>query len=134
MRQMRSIPGKGTSGVAIVGIVIGVLYFVFGLFRHQVVFGSIGLLIMLTYVGLLYGLRGRFEPAELLSGNPGDERQVQVVLRASALTGQLLICAVTAGLLVSLAAGSHYVIVFGTLSALGGASFIVATAWYSRKV
>ncbi len=124
----------GRASVAIVGIGIGVGYLLIGVFHDQVVSGVIGLLIMIGYVALLYGLRRRSESAELLSANPGDERQRLVVLNATALTGQVLIAVLVGGLLVSMVIGSRYAVLFGALCAVGGACFIGATVWFSRRI
>jgi uncharacterized membrane protein len=121
-----------SAGAGIVGVGVGIVYLVIGIAHDQLWSGLAGLAIMLAYVGLLIGLRRRSETAELLSAQPSDERQAQVVLRASALTGILLICVVLAGLFVSLAAESRYTTMFSSLAAVGGFTFIGATAWYSR--
>ena len=119
-------------GVTVVGIGIGVLYLIFGIARGAVGQGLIGLAIMLAYVALLVGLRRRSETAQLLNGAPADERQAQVLLQASALTGRVLAGVLVAAFLVGLAADSRYTAVLGGLGAVGGVTFIAGTAWFSR--
>ena len=125
---------RNNRGVAVVGTAIGLLYLIVGVVRHQPLSGAIGLGIMLVYVGLMYGLWRRSEPAQLLSGQTGDERQAQVMLRASALTGQVLVCVIVAAMLVCLAADSDYTAVFSALAAVAGVGFVAAVAWYSRHL
>jgi hypothetical protein len=114
-------------------VAAGLTYLVIGLARHMVGFGIAGLAIMLAYGGVLFALRGRSESAQLLSGKPGDERQAQVMLKASAATGQLLVTVLVISLVVSMAAGSSHTGVIAWLCAAGGACFIATTVWYSRR-
>lgn len=123
----------GEHGVPAVGIGIGVLYLILGIARGQVGQGLIGLAIMLAYVALLLGLRRRSETAQLLNGRPTDERQAQVLLQASALTGQVLAAVLVGAFLVSLAADSRYTAVLSGLAAVTGVTFVAGTAWFSRR-
>lgn len=124
---------SGRGAVAVVGVAIGVAYLLLGIARHEVVSGVIGFGIMVTYVALMYGLRHRYEPAQLLSGNPADERQAQIMQRATAFTGNVVIAAVLLGMLVSVAAGSHYATVFSGLAAVSGVAFVLGIIWFSRR-
>jgi uncharacterized membrane protein len=69
----------------------------------------------------------------LLSGNAVDERQAQVMLRASATSMQVLAVVLVVAMLVTLATDSKYAPVFTGLCSLVGVSFIVSIVWYSRR-
>jgi len=67
--------------------------------------------------------------------NPTDERQVEVMRRASAATGQLLTTVVVGGFLISLAVGAErYAETFAYLGAVAGVCFIGSTIWCSHRV
>jgi hypothetical protein len=87
---------------------------------------------MVAYGALLLTLRRRSESLALLSGDAMDERQAQVLVRANAAMGLVLVTALAVGSLVTLAMGSSYAEVLCGLSALGGISFVIATVWFAR--
>jgi hypothetical protein len=108
-------------------------YLAIGLARGETALAVVAPAIMIGYAALLLLLGRRGEPIALLSGDVRDERQAQVLQRATAATGQALVIVLVAGALVSLAAGSQYAGMFCYLCAFGGVTFAVATVWYSRR-
>lgn len=108
-------------------------YLSIGLARHEIGFAIAGPLIMLGYGTALLVFGSRSEIVGLLAGCGSDERRAALQLRAVAATGQVLILAVLAGALWALAAGSDLAGVFVGLCALGGVTYLGATAWYSRR-
>jgi len=111
----------------------GITYLVIGLVRHDATLTIAGPLIMVTYAAVLLVLGRRSEPLALLSGGPGDERQAQVMQRATAATGQVLVAVLVVGALWSLAAGAQNALTFCWLCAVGGVSFVAFTAWFARR-
>lgn len=114
-------------------VAAAVVYLLIGLSRHDTPLAIGGTAVMIGYAAVLLGFRRRAEPLALLSGQEADERQAQVLLRASAVSGQLLACVLVAGMLITLTTGSDYAGMFCNLCAVGGVTFIAATVWYSRR-
>lgn len=125
--------GGGRASVVAVCVAAAGAYLAIGLARGELALAIAGPTIMIGYGALLIALGGRAEPLALLSGSARDERQAQVVQRATAATGQALVVVLVVGALVSLAVGSRYAGMFCYLCAFGGATFAVATVWYSRR-
>jgi hypothetical protein len=119
-----------TFAVALAG---AAAYLVIGVVRGDPALAVGGPVIMLGYIAILTVLRNRSEPAALLSRGPSDERQAQVMLRATAFMGHVLVVVLVAGALVSLAIGSRYTGVLCALCAVGGVAFGGATVWYARR-
>lgn len=124
---------RGPLGVTVVCVAAAAAYLVIGLVRDDLVLAIACPAIMLGYAAVLFALARRSEPLALLAGTVHDERQAQVLQRATAATGQALAIVLVVGWLVSLAVDSRYAAVFGYLCAFGGATFAVATVWYSRR-
>ncbi|MGH8962153.1 MAG: hypothetical protein ACRDWT_13360 [Jatrophihabitantaceae bacterium] len=129
----KTIRHDGRLAFAAVCGAAAIAYLTIGLVRndHWLAFG--GFAVMLGYGTLLLVFRKRGEPLALLSGNAADERQAQLMLRASAATAQVLVVVLVAGAMITLATGSRYSWVFCGLCAVGGCAFIAATVWYSRR-
>lgn len=108
------------------------VYLAIGLARDEVGFAVVGPLIMLAYGAglLLFGRRN--ELVGLLAGTGSDERRVAVQLRATAAMGQVLVCVLLGGAIVTLAAGSDLAWTFCGLCAVGGLTFIASMAWFAR--
>jgi uncharacterized membrane protein len=111
----------------------GLSYFGIGLSSNDVWAGVAGLAIMVAYGGILLALRRRSEPMALLSGNPADERQAQVVVRASAATLQVVAVVPVVAMMVALALDSTYATVLCGICALLGATFMASVVWFSRR-
>jgi hypothetical protein len=124
---------SGRTAFAIVCEVAALAYLAIGLARGDLALASGGCVGMLLYGAVLLVLGRRNEPMALLSGNPVDERQAQVMLRASAASMQLLAVVLVAAMLYTLATGSQYAPVFTGLCSLVGVSFIASIVWFSRR-
>jgi hypothetical protein len=124
---------KGRWLVFAVCLAAAATYLGIGLARHELGFAIAGPVIMLVYgIGLLaFGRRN--EIVGLLAGTGSDERRVAVQLRATAAMGQVLTCVLLGGAVVTLAAGSDLAWTFCWLCAVGGATFIGATAWFAHR-
>lgn len=133
-KSIKSARHDGRLAFAALCVAAALAYLAIGLMRDDHVFAFAGFAIMIGYGGLLLALRKRGEPLALLSGKPADERQAQVVQRSLAATCQLLLVVLVVAAMVSFAIGSRYAGVFCGLCAIGGLGFMVATAWYSRRI
>ena len=114
-------------------VVAGLAYLVIGLATGQGGFGVAGLVIMLGYALVLTLWRRRSETAALLAGESTDERRRDITVRAGAFMGNVLLVAIVAAFLVSLATRSDLAMVFAWLAALGAVAFGGALAWFSRR-
>lgn len=94
----------------------------------QLVSGLIGLAV-LAGTGLFLALAGRSETIRGLRGDGRDERFALIDLRATAITGHVLILAVVAGYLVEIARG-HDGNPFLWLCTLGGLTYVLAVAYF----
>lgn len=119
--------------IGVVAVLVGAVYVAIGVARGRVDEGISGGVIIVLGVALALGLRRRSETAQLLSGTPADERQAAIVTRASALTGQVLLGVLVVSWLVALASGSGSAATLGWLCTVGGATSVLATAWYARR-
>jgi len=90
--------------------------------------GLIGLAV-LTGFGLFVSLASGSETIRGLRGDGRDERFALMDLRATAITGQVVIIAVIVGFLVEIARG-HNGNPYGWLGALGGLSYVLAVAYF----
>lgn len=124
---------SGRTGVAVVIVVAALAYLAIGLVNGDPVLAVGGPAVMLAYGGVLYLWRRRSEPVALLGGNPTDERQAQIMLRASAVTAHVLAVVLVAGAMVTLALDSRYAGLFCGLCAVTGATFVAATILFSRR-
>jgi hypothetical protein len=129
----RASGGRGVIATSVVVLAAAVAYLVIGVVRGDAALAVGGPLIMLGYLAILLVLRNRSEPAALLGGAPADERQAQVMLRATGFMGHVLAAVLVVGAIVSLALGSQYAGMFCDLCAVGGLSFGAATVWFSRR-
>jgi hypothetical protein len=93
----------------------------------QLVSGLIGLGIMAAF-GLFVAVAGRSETVRGLRGDGRDERFAQIDLRATAVTGLVLITAVIVAFLVEVARG-HSGAPYTWLGALAGLTYILAVAY-----
>jgi hypothetical protein len=125
--------GRGRASVVGVCVAAAGAYLAIGLVRGELALAVVAPAITIGYAALLVALGRRGEPIALLSGDVRDERQVQVLQRAAAATGQALVVVLVAGALVGLATGSRYAATFCYLCAFGGLTFAAATVWYSRR-
>jgi hypothetical protein len=94
----------------------------------QLVAGLIGLAIISGF-GLLVSLASGSETVRGLRGDGRDERFALIDLRATAVTGQVLVVAVIVGWLVEIARG-HSGNPYQWLGALGGLAYLLAVAFF----
>lgn len=125
--------GGGRTAFAIVCDVAALVYLAIGLARGDLALAIGGCVGMLLYGAVLLVLGRRNEPMALLSGNAVDERQAQVMLRASAASMQLLAVVLVVAMLITLASGSKYAPVFTGLCAVTGLTFVASIVWFSRR-
>jgi uncharacterized membrane protein len=133
IQDLRAHRGGGVVATAAVAVAAAVAYLVIGVVRRDPALAVGGPVIMIGYIAVLTVLRNRSESAALLSRGPSDERQAQVMLRATAFMGHLLVVVLVVGAMVSLAIGSRYIGMFCGLCAVAGVAFGGATVWYSRR-
>ncbi|GGX88455.1 hypothetical protein [Streptomyces hiroshimensis] len=99
--------------------------------------GDIMMAVLLPAISIGYGLTvtlsaSRSDVAAQLSGHEEDERRQLINLRAAAMTGNVLVAALVCGVAYELARdelGGPFTV----LSALGGFTYIVASAAYTRS-
>ena len=120
-------------GVLLLAGLAGLAYLVIGLVNDDPASGVAGLAVMLGYAAVLALTRRRSETAALLAGEATDERRRFLTLRATALTGNVLVLAIVVGGLVTLATGSDAFPVFGGLAVLAGATFVGGLLYYQRS-
>jgi hypothetical protein len=94
----------------------------------QLVSGLIDLALLACF-GLFMALASGSETIRGLRGDGRDERFALIDLRATAVTGQVLIVAVIVGWLVEIARG-HSGNPYGWLAALGGLAYVLAIAFF----
>ncbi len=94
----------------------------------QLVTGLIGLAVM-TCFGLFIALASGSETIRGLRGDGRDERFALIDLRATAVTGQVLIVAVIVGWLVEIARG-HSGGPYDWLGVVGGLAYALAVAFF----
>src|SRR5579875_1750469 len=111
-------------GVTVLCIAFAGVYLTIGLVRHDAWLTIAAPVIMLGYAAFLLAFRSRSESVSLLGGTKGDERQRQVMLRATAFMGNVLVLAVLVGFFWALAAGNDTLSsVLALCGAIGGLSF-----------
>jgi len=93
----------------------------------QLAIGLIGLGIMAAF-GLFVAAAGRSETVRGLRGDGRDERFAQIDLRATAISGLVLITAVIVAFLVEVARG-HSGAPYTWLGALAGLTYVLAVAY-----
>jgi hypothetical protein len=108
-------------------------YLAIGLARGETGLAVFGPVIMLAYAAVLLVLARRSETAGLLSSNPSDERQAQIMQRSIATTGLVLVVVLVGGALTTLALGSEKANTFCALCAVGGVAFVGSTIWHTRR-
>jgi hypothetical protein len=124
---------RGSRGVTVLGVAFAACYLAIGLATHDAWVALAGPVIIIGYLAFLHAFRNRSESVSLLSGAVEDERQRQLLLAASAVTGNVLIAAVLIGFGVALATGASTVAhVLSWLGAIAGLTFAVAVLWLSR--
>jgi hypothetical protein len=94
----------------------------------QLVSGLIGLGVMMCF-GLFVTLAGRSETIRGLRGDGRDERFALIDIKATAITGHVLIIAVVIGFLVEVARG-HSGSPFTWLGAIAGLTYVLAIAYF----
>ena len=108
-------------------LVFGGLVLLAGWLGGQLVSGVIGLAIMAAF-GLFVSVAGRSETIRGLRGDGRDERFAQIDLRATAISGLVLITAVIVAFLVEVARG-HSGAPYTWLGALAGLAYALAVAY-----
>jgi uncharacterized membrane protein len=114
-------------------VLAGLAYLGIGLATHHGWSGAIGLVIMLAYAALLTLARGRSETIGLLAGEVTDERRAAISQRALAFTANVLVLAIAAGAMVSLATSSPDFRVYGILASISAIAFAGSLAVFSRR-
>lgn len=89
--------------------------------------------LFVAYAVFLYALSPRSEVVALMSGEARDERQRSINERATALTGNVLIWVLVGGFLVTTAVGSDLAVVFSSLSAFAGLTWLTALVVLTRR-
>ena len=108
-------------------LALGCFVLLAGWLGGQLVSGLIGLAVMAAF-GLFVVAAGRSETIRGLRGDGRDERFAQIDLRATAITGLVLITAVIVAFLVEIARG-HDGAPYTWLGALSGLTYILAVAY-----
>ncbi|MEV5242986.1 hypothetical protein AB0K89_28315 [Streptomyces cinnamoneus] len=98
--------------------------------------GDVTMAILLPAISIGYGLTvtfsaSRSDVAAQLSGHEEDERRQLINLRATAMTGNVLVAALVCGVAYELVHGELGG-PFTMLSALGGITYVIASAAYTR--
>jgi hypothetical protein len=89
--------------------------------------------VFVVYGGLLYALSPRSEVASLMSGDARDERQRSINEKASAASFSVLVVVFVLGFLVTTATGNDLAVVFSTLSAFAGLTWVTALVVLTRR-
>ena len=120
--------GSGSRWLMPAGCVLfGCALLLAGWLGHQLVTGLIGLVVMAGF-GLFIALAGRSETIRGLRGDGRDERFALIDMRATAVTGQVLVVAVITAWLVEIARG-HDGSPYTWLGALAGVAYAVSVAY-----
>jgi hypothetical protein len=109
-------------------LVLGGCALLAGWLGGQLANGVIMLVIMVAF-GLFVAVAGRSETIRGLRGDGRDERFAQIDLRATAVTGLVLITAVLAAFFVEVARG-HTGNPYMWLGALAGLTYLLAVAFF----
>jgi hypothetical protein len=86
-----------------------------------------------AYAVVLYAFSPRSEVIALMNGEARDERQRSINERATAFTGNALVCVLVGGFLVTTAIGSDLALVFSLLCAFGGVTWLTALVVLTRR-
>ena len=108
-------------------LVLGGVVALAGSLGGQVAVGLAGLAVMAAF-GLIVALANGSETIRGLRGDGRDERFAQMDLRATAITGQVLILAVIISWLVEIAQG-HSGNPYQWLGAIAGLTYLIAVAY-----
>jgi hypothetical protein len=128
MTRLSSRPQSGQKWlIPLFCFAFGCLVLLVGWLGGQLVSGLIGLVVMAAF-GLFVAAAGRSETIRGLRGDGRDERFAQIDLRATAITGLVLITAVIVAFLVEIARG-HDGAPYTWLGALSGLTYILAVAY-----
>jgi hypothetical protein len=117
-------PSATELAVPAVAVAGGIVYLVAGLIGGQVGAGVLGLVVMVTFAGVLWLVRRRSETVKGLLDRR-DERINTIDLKATALAGGVVLSALIVAFAVSIArggSGSPYDWLLG----LGGLAYVVA--------
>jgi hypothetical protein len=127
MTRLSSRPQAGRKWLVPVScLALGGVVLLAGWLGGQLASGLIGLAVMAAF-GLFVALAGRSETIRGLRGDGRDERFAQIDLRATAITGLVLITAVIVAFLVEIARGRDGA-PYTWLGALAGFSYLLAVA------
>jgi len=91
------------------------------------------LVLFAAYGGFLYLFSPRSEVVGLMSGEARDERQRSINDKASAATCMVLVWVLVLGFLVTTALGSDLAVVFSSLSAFAGLTWMTALVVLTRR-
>jgi len=128
MTRLSSRPQSGQKWlIPLFCFTFGCLMLLVGWLGGQLVSGLIGLVVMAVF-GLFVAAAGRSETIRGLRGDGRDERFAQIDLRATAITGLVLISAVIVAFLVEIARG-HDGAPYTWLGALAGLTYVLAVAY-----
>jgi hypothetical protein len=109
-------------------VALGGVVLLAGWLGGQLASGLIGLGVM-TCFGLFVTLAGRSETIRGLRGDGRDERFALIDIKATAITGHVLIIAVVIGFLVEIARG-HSGNPFTWLGAIAGLTYVLAVGYF----
>lgn len=131
-RRFAAVCGGGSKkGMLMFGVSLGAVLGIAMGFGSGVAVGLGAFGGLVGYTALVVALGGRFEPMAVLSATNSDERRRQIDLKATAAVGRLLVVVLIAGAAWEMAHGSDGPMVW--LCAIGGAGYIAAVAYYSRR-
>lgn len=127
--------GKGRNArwvTPVTGLLLGLVYLVVFLARHEVEMAVFGLVAMVGYVVFLALFSGRWEAAALLRGDVTDERRRTIDQQAAALTLRVLSVVLVGGFIVSAARGADET-TWAAMCAVLGAVYIGSTIVLTRR-
>jgi len=116
----------------VTGVLIGVVYLVVFLARHEVKMAVFGLVAVVGYVTFLALFSGRWGAAALLRGDVTDERRRTIDQQAAALTLRVLSVVLVGGFIVSAARGTGET-TWAAMCAVLGAVYIGSTIVLTRR-
>lgn len=118
--------------VPVFAVLLGFVWLAVGVAAGDTVAGIGAMLIMFIYAGVLLALGKRNEPVRLLRGNPQDERQAGLLMKAQASTQLTVAPVLVVGTLWSVATDASSASVWLGLTAFNGLCQFVFTFYYSR--
>lgn len=89
--------------------------------------------LFVVYGVALYVLAPHSEVASLMTGETGDERQRSINEKASAATFAVLVVVLVGGFVVTTALGSDLAVLFSSLSAFAGLTWLTALVVLTRR-